>query len=305
MKRIAIVAFVGLLTAGVVTLMAASPGAADTPKVDSKNFVGDVHELDTKYEAPFNVVLDRWFADHRPAETQKIRFDTVFQTPRVMVATITNKGQLFGLHYHTMADEIVFLLKGHCKEYVDGKWIPMLPGQIHYNPRGVIHGTRCEDEAQELHFFTPVPGETDRVFLDSGKTQAKAGDIVGDWPLVDTQYKTNYLVTLDEWYAAHPVPAGQSMRVDPPWGTLRNQMMIAQKPKLDPHYHGSADEMIYVYKGVGEMLLKGEWVTVKAGEIHFCPRGFIHGIRPVSDDFKIFAVFTPPQANGNDRIFVK
>jgi len=305
MKRIAIVSLGILLAAGVMCLMAAAPsGAADTPK-QAMNFIGDAHELDTKYDGPFNVDLNQWFASHRPAENQKIRFDTVFQTPRVMVATITNKGQLFGLHYHTMSDEIVFLLKGHCKEYVDGKWIPMVAGQVHYNPRGVIHGTQCDDEAQELHFFTPAPGETDRVFLDSGKTQAKAGDVVGDWSLVDTQYKTNYLITLDDWYAAHPLLSGQSMRVDPPWGTLRNQMMIAQGPKLDPHFHGSADEMIYVYKGVGEMFVKGEWVKVHAGELHCNARGFIHGIRPVSDDFKIFAVFTPPPANGNDRIFIK
>jgi len=304
MKRLAIVVFLGLLIGGVVSLMAASPNAADTAK-QPMNFIGDAHELDTKYDGPFNVDLNQWFAAHRPAENQKIRFDTVFQTPRVLVATITNKGQLFGLHYHTMSDEIVFLLKGHCKEYVDGNWIPMVAGQVHYNPRGVIHGTQCDDEAQELHFFTPVPGETDRVFLNSGKTQAKAGDIVGDWSLVDTQYKTNYLITLDDWYASHPKLPGQSMRVDPPWGTLRNQMMIAQGPKLDPHFHGSADEMIYVYKGVGEMLVKGEWVQVHAGELHCNPRGFIHGIRPVSDDFKIFAVFTPPPANGNDRIFIK
>ena len=63
--------------------------------------------------------------------------------------------------------------------------------------------------------------------------------------------------------------------------------------------------MIYVYKGEGQEMIKGEWVTLKAGEIHFCPRGFIHAIRPVSKDFKIFAVFTPPSANGNDRIYVE
>jgi quercetin dioxygenase-like cupin family protein len=95
------------------------------------------------------------------------------------------------------------------------------------------------------------------------------------------------------------------MRLDLPIGTPRNQMVIAQKPALKAHYHGSSDEIIYIYKGVGEELIKGEWVKLKAGEIHFCPRGFVHAIRPVSDDFKIIAFFTPPQANGADRIFVE
>jgi quercetin dioxygenase-like cupin family protein len=251
------------------------------------------------------VNLAEWFATHRPADNQKMRFDVMFQTPRVMVATITNQGQLFGLHYHAIADELVFLIKGNCKEYVDGKWIAMHAGDVHFNPRGVIHGTQCDGEAQELHFFTPVTGDNDRVFLDSGKTSAKSGDVVADWSLIDTQFKKGMIITLDEWSASHPIPAGESMRVDLPVGTPRFQMTIGQKPKLDAHFHGSSDEIIYVYKGVGEMLVKGEWVKVKAGEIHFNPRGFIHGIRPVSDDFKISAVFTPPQANGNDRIFVK
>jgi len=295
MKHKLIVAVFGLLTLGALTLTAAPP----------INFVGDAHELDTKYDGPFNVNLAEWFAAHRPADNQKIRFDVVFQTPRVTVATITNQGQLFGLHYHAIADELVLLVKGNCKEYVDGKWIAMHAGDFHFNPRGVIHGTQCDGEAQELHFFTPVTGDTDRVFLDSGKTSAKSGDVVAEWPLIDTQFKKGSLITLDEWNASHPIPTGESMRVDLPVGTPRFQMTIGQKPKLDAHFHGSSDETIYVYKGVGEMLVKGEWVKVKAGEIHFNARGFIHGIRPVSDDFKIFAIFTVPQANGNDRVFVK
>ena len=64
-------------------------------------------------------------------------------------------------------------------------------------------------------------------------------------------------------------------------------------------------EVIYVHKGVGELYVNGEWVKVTAGTIHFNARGLIHGIRPVSNDFQIFAVFTPPQAAGNDRIFVQ
>ena len=88
-------------------------------------------------------------------------------------------------------------------------------------------------------------------------------------------------------------------------GTLRNQLMIAQRPSLGVHYHGSADEMIYTYKGLGEMYINGEWVKLYPGDIHFCSRGYIHGIHPAGDgEFKIFAVFTPPQAGGSDRVFV-
>ena len=61
--------------------------------------------------------------------------------------------------------------------------------------------------------------------------------------------------------------------------------------------------------GVGILAMPGVAVSPLVAQgpawrrLHAMAR--VHGIRPVSDDFKIFAVFTPPQVNGNDRIFVK
>lgn len=290
--------FLGLLTLGVVSLTAAPPVLN----------VGDAHELDTDYPSPYNVNLAEWFAAHPlPASETGPRMDVVFQTPRVKVLAMTIHGN-FPLHYHLKSDEILVPIKGHCQEYVNGKWEMVGPGDIHYNPRGAIHGLKCEKgmEFQSIDFFTPaLSAEGDRVMLDSKESKAKPGDVVGDWALIDSQFKSGVNINLDQWYASHPIKPGETMRVDLPMGTPRNQLVIAQKPALKAHYHGSSDEIIYVYKGVGEELIKGEWVKLKAGEIHFCPRGFVHAIRPVSDDFKIFAVFPPPPANGSDRIFVE
>ena len=296
MKHSAVALFVGLFALAVIAM-----------EVAPSSNVGDPHELDTKYESPFNVNLNEWFANHPlPAGQSGPRMDVVFQTPRVLVVSLTIKGS-FPLHFHTNSDEILIPIKGKCREYVDGKWTWMQPGDVHYNPRGVIHGVQCDEgmEFQSFDIFTPaLPAGGDRVFLDSEKSHAKPGDVVADWTLVDTQYKSGAIINTDEWYAAHPIPAGQTSRVDLPMGTPRGQMVLAQRPVLAAHYHGSSDEIIYAYKGVGEEMIQGQWVQLKAGEIHFCPRGFIHAIRPVSDDFRIYAFFTPPQANGNDRIFV-
>jgi len=298
MKRISLLMFLGLLTLGVVSLTAAPPVLN----------IGDAHELDTDYPSPFNVNLAEWFAAHPlPPGEKGPRMDLVYKTPRVMVLAMTIRTN-FPLHYHLNSDEILVPIKGQCKEYVNGKWDMVKPGDIHYNPRGAIHGLQCEPgmEFQSFDIFTPaLPPGGDRVMLDSKESKAKPGDVVGDWALIDTQFKSGRDINLDEWYASHPIPAGQAMRLDLPIGTTRNQMVIAQMPALKAHYHGSSDELIYVYKGVGEELIKGQWVKIKAGDIHFCPRGFVHAIRPVSNDFKIFAVFTPPSANGADRIFVE
>ncbi|MGA3174179.1 MAG: cupin domain-containing protein [Syntrophorhabdales bacterium] len=299
MKRHALLAFFAIFFLS-CTMALAAPGS---------KVVGDARSVDTKYAGPFNVNLEKWFAAHPVEPGKMLRLEPMFQTPRVVVASLAaaGKGQLLDLHYHRYADELMFVIKGQCEEYIDGKWVLTKAGDMHYNPRGVIHAGRVVGEGpfMALAIFTPPPPPDDRVFLNSETTAAKADAKVGDWSLLDTQYKRGYNFNLDEWYASHPIETGKSWRSDPAMGTLRSQLMIAQKPTLGVHYHGSADEIIYAYKGAGEMYINGEWVKINAGETHFCPRGFIHGIRPVgSGEFKIFAVFAPPQANGADRIFV-
>ena len=296
MRRILIVVLAGLFVL--------STGVMAAP--DSK-LIGDARSIDTKYAGPFNVNLEKWFADHPVEPGKMMRMEPIFQTSRVTVMAATNKGQTVDLHYHKFADELSFVIKGECEKYVDGKWVLVKPGTLHYNPRGVIHATRVvgKEPLQELIFFAASPPPDDRVFLNSEITTAKPGVVVGDWSLLDTQHKKGYNFVLDEFYASHPIQAGQTARIEAAMGTLRNQLMIAQRPSLAVHYHGSADELIYTYKGLGEMYINGEWVKLYPGQIHFCSRGYIHGIHPAGDgEFKIFAVFTPPQAGGSDRIFV-
>jgi quercetin dioxygenase-like cupin family protein len=296
MKRILIVVLAALFVLSMGVLAAAI-----------STLIGDARSIDTKYAGPFNVNLEKWFAAHPVEPGKMMRMEPIFQTPRVTVMAATNKGQTVDLHYHRFADEIAFLIKGQCEKYVDGKWVLVKPGTLHYNPRGVIHATKVvgDEPLLELIIFTPSPPPDDRVFLNSEITTAKPGVVVGDWSLLDTQHKKGYNVDLDEFYATHPIQAGQTARIEAAIGTLRNQLMIAQRPTLGVHYHGSADEIIYTYKGLGEMYINGEWVKLHPGDIHFCSRGYIHGIHPAGDgEFKIFAVFTPPQAGGSDRVFV-
>ncbi|MGO9122155.1 MAG: cupin domain-containing protein [Desulfomonilaceae bacterium] len=311
--------FIELTGAGVLALGIAAPGplaAAETPGASkpttgaaaapASKLIGDTHSVDTKYPGPFNVNLEKWFADHPIEAGQMMRMEPMFQTPRIIVLGAINKGALIDLHYHTAADEIVVAVKGQCEQYVDGKWVEMKPGDVHYNPRGVVHATRIvgKDPFYAMSIFTaPPPGGNDRVFLNSDITTAKEGAVVGNWSLLDTQYKKGYVYNMDQWYAAHPVESGKTMRSDPVMGTLRSQLMFAQMPALPVHYHGSADEIIYTYKGTGEIYINGEWTKMDPGVIHFCPRGMIHGIHPAGKEYKIFAVFAPPQANGSDRIF--
>ena len=294
MKRV-----VALLCIGLFILATGAMAATDNKAV------GDPRSVDTKYDAPFNVNLEKWFASHPVPEGKVFEGGPLFETPRVAVMAWTNKGQNVDLHYHTVMDEIVFVVKGTYEQYVDGKWVTLKAGDLHYNPRGIVHGTRMvgKEPVQAISILTPPSSTDDRVMLESGKVAP--GTVAVDWKLVDTHFKAGGVTNLDAWYAAHPIPEGAKGRGDNYMGTPRNQVVIGQNPAALLHYHGSIDEVIYTYKGAGEVYTNGEWVKAGAGDISFCPKGFIHAIRPTGTDFKGWSVSAPPQADGNDRTFVE
>jgi mannose-6-phosphate isomerase-like protein (cupin superfamily) len=47
---------------------------------------------------------------------------------------------------------------------------------------------------------------------------------------------------------------------------------------LNPAFR-TADEIVFVYKGEGEMYINSKWVPVKAGDLYVCPRGVAHTSR--------------------------
>ena len=135
----------------------------------------------------------------------------------------------------------MFVVSGNCEEYIDGKWTPMKPGDLHYNPRGVIHGSRLvgTEPLRAITFFAAAPpADGDKIFVNEGKTSAKPGDVVGNPRLLDTQFKKGGIINIDEWIAKHPIEPGATMRSDFAIGTPRFQLNIGQVPKLGVHYHG-------------------------------------------------------------------
>jgi len=123
--------------------------------------------------------------------------------------------------------------------------------------------------------------------------------------LIDATPGEGVLINLDEWYAKNPPKEGQPGRSDNVFSSPRSAVFIGQTkdPKgAGRHIHVVVDEIIFVYKGEGEMYLNGKWVPIKAGDLHFCPRGVAHGIRPLPEkELLIFNIFTPPQPKGGDR----
>lgn len=115
------------------------------------------------------------------------------------------------------------------------------------------------------------------------------------------------LINLDDYCAKNPLKPEEPTRADKVFSSPRCAVNVVQNkgPLIGRHIHSSADEIVFVYKGSGEMYLNGQWVPVKAGDLHVCPRGTAHATRVVGDkQMEVISIFTPPQAGGNDRIMI-
>lgn len=94
--------------------------------------------------------------------------EVVYDCPRtqVMVRTAV-KGTSIGTHFHSVCDEIVVVTGGAGEVLVNGAWRAVKAGDVHVNPRGIVHDTRAlEENLQYLSIFAPhLPPGGDLNFL--------------------------------------------------------------------------------------------------------------------------------------------
>jgi len=127
--------------------------------------------------------------------------------------------------------------------------------------------------------------------------------------LIDATPGEDVLINLDEWYAKNPIKEGAVSRSDHVFSSPRSALFIASNRNtkgIGRHLHVTVGEIIFVYKGEGEMYINGKWVPVKAGDLHVCPRGVAHATRALpGKELLSFNIFTPPQPKGaHDRVMI-
>jgi mannose-6-phosphate isomerase-like protein (cupin superfamily) len=126
--------------------------------------------------------------------------------------------------------------------------------------------------------------------------------------LIDSTPAESVLINLADWYAEHPLKEGTKSRSDTIFSSPRSALLINSSTDtkgLGRHIHTTVDEIIYVVKGEGEIYVNGKWTTVKAGDLHICPRGVAHATRAAAGkEYLSFNIFTPPQPKGADRVMI-
>lgn len=85
-------------------------------------------------------------------------------------------------------------------------------------------------------------------------------------------------------------------------GTFRPRMRVDENGKimraaLEPgssiglHTHETSSEIIYILSGTGKVLYDGEYIPLKAGDCHYCPKGHAHSLmNDGGEDLEFFAV---------------
>jgi mannose-6-phosphate isomerase-like protein (cupin superfamily) len=83
---------------------------------------------------------------------------------------------------------------------------------------------------------------------------------------------------------------------------------VVQDPvglELQPHYHNSHAETVYVVKGTGQIFSNDKWVDIKPGSIQYNPIGKVNGIRNTGKEPLVFISIFYPALKDIDNHFVK
>ncbi len=253
------------------------------------------------------VNYDEWYIANAKPEDPKIVSKTIFTSPRsVVMLRDGGKGTIANSHFHSTADEIVIVTGGSGEILVNGTWTPVKIGDVHVNPRGVIHATRVigNEDLRFISIFTPsLPTGGDANYVKTGEP---ANIPLG---LIDSTPNTAVLANYDEWYAANAKPNDPKIVSKTIFTSPRSVVMLRDGGKgtlANSHFHSTTDEIVVVMGGSGEILLNGTWTPVKTGDVHVNPRGVIHATRVIgNEDLRFVSIFTPSLPTGGDANFVQ
>jgi quercetin dioxygenase-like cupin family protein len=116
------------------------------------------------------------------------------------------------------------------------------------------------------------------------------------------------LTQVDDILNANPLKAGEKLQmINIAQDDTVSFVLIrfSEGGEVKPHFHKTHDEMVYIIKGSGQMLVNGKWIDVKAGTVHFNPINKVHATRNTGKEPLVgLSIFTP-RMKEPDRNFVE
>ena len=126
--------------------------------------------------------------------------------------------------------------------------------------------------------------------------------------LVDSKPEQALLLNLDQYYAKRQLPDKPGIDVDTIFTSPRSQVQLRTILKgftAGAHYHSTADEIVIIVGGSGELFVNGQWTAVKQGDVHVNPRGVVHDTRALNENMRFISIYTPQLPPGGDANMVK
>lgn len=99
--------------------------------------------------------------EHAVYSTAKMGKSTIFESPRLLVGlNAFEPGQEHALHAHAGQDKVYQVLEGTGWFLLEGRELPMQPGDLLVAPEGVAHGVRNSGTGRllVLAILAPAPG---------------------------------------------------------------------------------------------------------------------------------------------------
>jgi len=125
--------------------------------------------------------------------------------------------------------------------------------------------------------------------------------------LIDAKPPEALLFDVEKWFQDRPIEK-PPLRAETVFLSPRAQVIFIRGKGnlLGRHIHSQVDELVYIYKGRGEMYINGKWVPVKAGQFHTAPRGVAHSTRTTGDEeISLICFFTDPLPQPlGDRVMI-
>jgi quercetin dioxygenase-like cupin family protein len=232
------------------------------------------------YVSSFNDV-DKIIENNPLAEGETLRVTDVAETKTSIVRLVhIRKDAEIVVHTHENHDEVVYQVKGSGIAVLSGNQHPVKPGTLLLIPGGTPHSfINGAEDSIALSFFSP-PLEGDKAKLSKSNSETvlptvkNLNEIPEDIPskevlktteLVKSQHVSLQLVTIRE---------DEGMRL---------------------HYHKRNDEVIYVVKGSGIIILNGTRYVATPGSVMIVPRKSYHEFFNNSGQtYVALSLFSPP-----------
>jgi mannose-6-phosphate isomerase-like protein (cupin superfamily) len=112
--------------------------------------------------------IDQILKDNPREQGKKARQITIAEDDTISLYVFRlGEGVWIKPHMHKTHDETIYFVKGMAQMLINGKWVDMKPGTLHFNPMGKVHSLKTvgSEEVVIISVFTPAMKVVDREYL--------------------------------------------------------------------------------------------------------------------------------------------